>query len=597
MKRNRLNRTCSAAITSLLALTPFASTSAAEELSMDKMWGDQSVQKIDTSERTALFRDGNYGMFIHIGLFSKLGGQWKDQTFYGIGEWIKRQMKINDDEYRAIAIDYDLTDFNAEEIVKTAKAAGMKWIIITAKHHEGFAMFKSATKDKFNIVDATPFARDPMRELADACRKAGLGFGFYYSHNQDWIAPGGNGGPGKNPDGSPATFEQYFREKCRPQVEELCTNYGPLDFIWFDTPGGMPKECVMDLAELVRKTQPKALLCSRIGYGMGDYSSLGDMEVPIANASGLWETCDTTNDSWSYAWYDQNWKDSREITHRLVSTVARGGTYLLNVGPDATGRIPAPAVKFLKGAGEWVARHPEVVYSAAASPWGRALPWGDVTVSKDGTLNLVVFDRPEDGILRLPGLRNQILAAQAKIDGKIVSLNILTDQETPAIQLPAMKSERPAEVFKLKIKGTPEVDKTLAVFPNMPSHLPVAFAKATGAHASRVNWMEKFGEWKCAHQVSKWTEGGKIEWTIDVTHPGDYKVEMSYRGPQRTVWDITTDEGFKLRNQQNASPIYQFYPYGLLTFTKPGRHTISVSLSSGNRDQTSLESIRLTPAE
>ncbi len=306
----------------LLTVTSIAVNGVRADETMDQMWGDSKVRAgIEKSDRVALFRDGNYGMFIHWGLFSHLGGQWRGQTFYGIGEWIKRQMKIADADYMGLAKEFNPTGFDAREIAKLAKDAGMKWIIITSKHHEGFAMFKSA--HPFNIVDATPFARDPMKELAAACRETGLGFGSYYSHNQDWTAAGASGGPKTNPDGSAASFDQYFRSKCFQQVKEICTQYGPLNFVWFDTPGNMPKELVMELAELVKKTQPGALLCSRIGYGLGDYESKGDMEVPSRNIEGLWETCDTTNDSWSYASYDQNWKDSREILRRLVSTVAR----------------------------------------------------------------------------------------------------------------------------------------------------------------------------------------------------------------------------------------------------------------------------------
>ena len=187
---------------------------------MDKMWGDTSVVSgVEASKRAALFRDGNYGMFIHWGLYSHLGGQWRDRTFYGIGEWIKRQMNISDADYKAIAKDFNPSEFDAQEIVGIAKAAGMKYIVITSKHHEGFAMFDS--EHPFNIVDTTPFARDPMKELADACHEAGLGFGFYYSHFQDWTAHGEGRGSKRNPDGSRATFEQYFREKCYPQVRSV----------------------------------------------------------------------------------------------------------------------------------------------------------------------------------------------------------------------------------------------------------------------------------------------------------------------------------------------------------------------------------------
>jgi len=328
----------------LLGAALLSPTAFSEE--MDKMVGDPETQPgVESSARAALFRDGNYGMFIHWGIYSHLAGQWKGQTYYGIGEWImnKRMAGIPADEYQALAKEFNPADFDAKEIVRVAKEAGMKYIIITSKHHDGFAMFKS--KHPFNIVDASPFGRDPMKELSEECRKAGLGFGFYYSHNQDWTAPGGSGGPGTTPDGSPATFAQYFREQCYPQVKEICTQYGPLSFVWFDTPGAIPKEFVEELVKLVRETQPNAMLCSRVGHGLGDYESQGDMEVPPRNAEGLWETCDTTNDSWAYAWYDQNWKDAKEILHRVVATVGRGGSYLLNVGPDGKGRIPAPAAR------------------------------------------------------------------------------------------------------------------------------------------------------------------------------------------------------------------------------------------------------------
>ena len=184
-------------------------------------------------------------------------------------------------------------------------------------------------------------------------------------------------------------------------------------------PGDMPENLVKELADYVRKAQPGALLCSRIGHDMGDYASKGDMEVPPRNADGLWESCDTSNDSWSYAWYDQNWKDRREILFRVVSTVARGGTYLYNIGPDGRGRVPAPAAKYLLKAGEWLKRYPQVVYGAGASPWGHALPWGDVT-TQGNTLNLAVFDWPQDGRLFLPGLQSKIKSAAVITAGKPV---------------------------------------------------------------------------------------------------------------------------------------------------------------------------------
>ena len=567
----------------------------ATELSMDQMWGATTVLPgLESSDRVALFRDGNYGMFIHWGIYSHLGGQWKGQTFYGIGEWIKRQMKISEPDYMAEAKNFNPTAFDAREIVRVAKAAGMKWIIITSKHHDGFAMFKSA--HPFNIVDASPFARDPMKELAAATREAGLGFGFYYSHNQDWTAPGGNNGPKQNADGTPASFDQYFSEKCYPQVKEICTQYGPLNFVWFDTPDNMPKEHAEKLTALVRETQPSALLCSRVGYGLGDYLSKGDMEVAPRNLPGLWETCDTTNDSWAYAWYDQNWKDQKEILHRLVSTVGRGGTYLLNVGPDGSGRIPAQATKYLLQAGTWIQRYPQVVYSAGPSPWDHAQPWGDVTTSGN-TLNLVVFDWPAQRRLMLPGLQTEIAAAGVVSDGKLLPVSWKKRGTWTELQLPPTPPDHPASVIAVKLRAAPQVDQTLGVHPNLPTSLLIEFAEVKDAIKEEIRWMEKFGEWKAANQVSAWKPSGRAVWTVNVAEAGDYRLDLKYKGEGRLVWRIETDEGLTLQNQQNSSPIYQSHTFGLLTFKTPGQHTLAVSLVDGSRDKASLQAIRLSPVQ
>jgi alpha-L-fucosidase len=580
----------------LVSVAGLALAGVFAEESMDKMWGDAQVKaESATADRAALFRDGNYGMFIHWGLFSHLGGQWQGQTFYGIGEWIKRQMKISDAEYMAVAKQFNPAGFNARDIARLAKDAGMKWIIITSKHHEGFAMFKSA--HPFNIVEATSFARDPMKELAAACREEGLGFGFYYSHNQDWTEPGGSNGPKTTPDGAPATFEQYFRKKALPQIKEICTQYGPLNFVWFDTPGNMPKELVMEVEAYVRKAQPGALLCSRIGQGLGDYESKGDMEVPARNSEGLWETCDTTNDSWSYAWYDQNWKDARTILHRLVATVGRGGTYLLNVGPDANGRVPEQAATYLRKAGEWLRRHPQVVYAAGPSPWGQAMPWGDVTTTGSNVLNLVVFDWPSDGRLYLLGLQTEILDAGLLVDGKKQPVTWQARGSWTELRLPAAMPERPASVVRVTFKGSVTVDPTPGIHPNVPVTLLAEFAEVSGAEKKGIRWMEKFGEWKAAMQVGAWKPDGKAVWTADVCEAGDYRIDLDYKGEGRLVWRIETDEGVSVQNQQNATAVYQAYPFGLLTFKTPGKHTLTVTLVDGDRAKASLHALHARPAE
>ena len=570
-----------------------------KEQGMDKMWGESAVT-LDALKagRGKLFDEGNFGMFIHWGLYSSLGGIWKDTTYYGIGEWIKNKnmADIPVEEYMPLAKKFNPSQFDAKKIAQLAKDAGMKYIIITSKHHEGFAMFKS--EHPFNIVDATPFARDPMKELSAACHELGLGFGFYYSHNQDWTAPGGSGGPGKYADGRPATFEDYFYKKCLPQVKEICTNYGELDFVWFDTPGRIPKEMVIELHDMVRELQPNAMLCSRIGHGLGDYVSKGDMEVPPRNIPGLWETCDTNNDSWSYAWYDNNFKSPKEILQRLINTVGRGGTYLLNVGPNGLGLVPETGAEFLRQAGMWIRKYPQVVYGAGCSPWGHALAWGDVT-TKDNSMFLSIFDWPQDGKLFLPGLHTKIVSAEilgASSPGKIT---FIQENGWTIFNLPWKPADTPVSVLEVKLAvkaSIASVDTTLAIYPNIDASLLAVFATVSDAEKKEKKWMEKFGEWKHVTQVSKWADDGKAEWTIEVFKPGYYYLDLKYSGEGKLVWKTTTDEGIIVQNQQAATEKYQFYPMGIIEFKSGGKHTITVSLKDGNRETSSLESLRIRPA-
>ena len=562
--------------------------------SMDKMWGNTSTSNNNTVvEKEKLFDDGNFGMFIHWGLFSHLGGKWKDKTYYGIGEWIKSMAEIPANEYMEPAKEFNPYEFNAKAIAKLTKDAGMKYIIITSKHHEGFAMFKSEA-DPFNIVDATPFARDPMKELAAACREQGLGFGFYYSHFQDWTAPGGYGGPKTHPDGTEATFEDYFYKKCLPQVIEICSNYGQIDFVWFDTPGSMKKELVVKLAEVVRAKQPNAMLCSRIGHGMGDYASKGDMEVPPRNIDGLWETCDTNNDSWSYAWYDNNFKSPKEILSRLISTVGRGGTYLFNVGPDGKGNIPGIGADFLREVGVWLSKYPQVVYGAGASPWKHALPWGDATV-QGNKIFLAVYDWPVNGELWLPGLQTQIEEINLVSGDKNQKLAFTRNADWTNIKIPNNSPDDFVSIIEVSLKGEAKVDNIMAVDPVAGLHIPALFAKTVNCSVGYREWMEKFGEWKHAYNVKEWTQGSIASWDVNIKDEGIYNIDLTYMGQGRMIWEVSTDEGYTIQNQQNSSNIYARYPIGWIKFDKPGKHTISVKLLEGNTENTGLTAISVTP--
>ncbi len=564
---------------------------------MDEMWGNQEGIETAINEKAALFDEGNYSMFIHWGIYSNIANKWKGKTYYGISEWIKnpRRADISEEEYMAEAKNFNPVNFDAKAIAKLAKDAGMKYIIITSKHHDGFAMYESESND-FNIVEASPFARDPIKELSEACRAEGLGFGFYYSHNQDWTFPGGNGGPSVNKDGKEVGFDYYFKEKCLPQINEITTKYGDIAIVWFDTPGGMEKKYVEKLVDVVHKNQPNALISGRAGHGLGDYKSLGDMNIPIKNVKGLWETVDVTNDSWGYAWYDQNWKSPKRILKSVISTVARGGTYMLNVGPKPDGTIPEEAQLALRESGKWIKRYPQIVYNAKSSPWGRELPWGDVTMS-DGKLNLCIYDWPLDGELYLPGLKSEIKSANLWINGKQESLVTEQNDNWTKITLPAKRPEKLISVVEITLDGEPEVNKKPSIDPVYPTNVTVAFATAENCVIEHKKWMEKFGEWKHITQVQDWTTSSKVSWELEVMKPGYYQVDLNYAGNGRIVWRIENEDGDLVQNEQNASSIYKYFEMGLLHFEKAGNYVVSVSLIEGDMEAASLKEIRFTPFE
>lgn len=564
---------------------------------MEEMWGETNVSGDALRNGKGKFFDqSNFGMFIHWGLFSNLGGVWNDKTYYGIGEWIMnpRMAGIPVADYKKVANDFNPTEFNAKKIAQLAKDAGMKYIIITSKHHEGFAMFDSKVND-FNIVDATPFGRDPMHELSAACKELGLGFGFYYSHNQDWTAPGGTRGPKTDENGKEVSFKDYFYNKCKPQVREICTNYGDIDFVWFDTPGDMEEKYVVELAEMVRGLQPKAMMCSRVGYGLGDYASVGDMEVPTKRIQGLWETCDTNNDSWSYAWYDNNFKSPKVILSRLVETVARGGSYLFNVGPNNMGTVPEIGADFLRESGKWLQKYPQVVYDADPSPWDYKLPWGDVT-TKGKSLFLSVSNWPTDGQLYLPGLKSKVKKISL-LDGKeSTSLKYSKDNDWIVISTPYEAPEELISVIEVELEAIkPDVKTNLGIYPNIATRILTEFGEVENAEQKNIRWMEKFGEWKHANQVSHWEENGTVTWEVNVQKSGYYYIDLEYKGEDRLVWKTTTDEGVKIQNQQAATNKYAYRRMGILEFKTPGNHTITTSLVEGNTITSSLKSIVISP--
>lgn len=313
------------------------------------------------------FKQAQFGMMIHWGLYSLPAGEWKGRRMEDIGEWAQEYFRIPNAEYARLASAFNPIMFNADEWVDLAIDAGMKYMVFTSKHHDGFAMFKSEVS-KYNIVDATPFGRDVTAELAEACYKKGLKFGLYYSQDLDWSHPHGGGYTvGKTwcgdkaywtnnwdfPDDDKKDFAICFEEKIKPQVTEILTKYGELCLIWFDVPFTISRDQTDELYNLVKKYQPDCLVNSRIGNGYGDYVSAGDNEIPDDDKSAmLYETPATLNDTWGYKAFDTNWKSAERIIEIKNHLAVRGANYLLNVGPDYLGRIPAPSADILREVGK-----------------------------------------------------------------------------------------------------------------------------------------------------------------------------------------------------------------------------------------------------
>ena len=318
------------------------------------------------------FKEAQFGMMAHWGLYTLLGGEWKGKPgVHPYGEWIMHGNRIPHKEYAALAKAFNPVLFDPMDWMKRARDAGMKYFVITSKHHDGFAMYRSSVS-KYNIVDATPFGRDPLEEIAEACRTTGVKLGLYYSQDLDWSDPNGGGlrvpyGCYNDIKGAPKDkrfwgndwdfadspgydFQRYLDEKSMPQVEEILTQYGDLCLIWFDVPETLNRRQSEDFVRLVRKHQPGCLISGRIGNGLGDYETPGDnMIADKTDPTKLYETVGTMNDSWGYRPTDAHYKSVKDILGIKAKCAAIGSNYMLNVGPDPLGRFPVAAIDILDG--------------------------------------------------------------------------------------------------------------------------------------------------------------------------------------------------------------------------------------------------------
>jgi alpha-L-fucosidase len=406
-------------------------------------------------QRMDWFNDARFGMFIHWGVYSVPAGEYGDGKNHA--EWIQLTAKIPNAEYEKYAAQFNPIKFDAKSWVMVAKDAGMKYIVITAKHHDGFCMFGTKLTD-YNIVKATPFGRDPLKELSEACREAGIKFCVYYSV-PDWHHPdfpekygqrgGFHGAP--NPD---ADLDKYV-EFVKGQVRELLTNYGPIGILWFDGGGSFSKERPQmpqlmhsqEIIDEIRQLQPQCLVNNRLGLP-GDYTT-PEQKIPPSGLGMPSETCMTLNKHWGYNKFDNNWKEASVVVQNLADIASKGGNYLLNVGPTAEGVFPPDAVRILADVGNWMRVNGESIYGTSACPFDTAPEWGRIT-KKGSKLYLHVFNPPANSRISLPGKVSGAKRAYLLADSDKRPLELNRGEQVISVNLLAENRDRIETVVVLE---------------------------------------------------------------------------------------------------------------------------------------------------
>jgi len=430
-------------------------------------WNTETKKQHD--ERMKWWREARFGMFVHWGLYALPAGTWKGKKIKGPSEWIMDKANIPIEEYETLAAKFNPVKYDPEEWVKIAKKAGMKYIVITSKHHDGFALFDSKVSD-WDVVDRTPWGRDLLKPLADACRKHGLKFCTYYSI-MDWHHPAQyRGKPDHyNPTKIHPERKTEYMQYMKAQIKELLDSCDP-EVLWFDGewPGWYTEEDGREIYSDLRKLKPQLIINNRVGKGrkgmeglnrsdrdyVGDFGT-PEQQIPSTGLPGIdWESCMTMNHSWGYKSYDHDWKSAEILIRNLIDIASKGGNYLLNVGPTAEGVIPDPSVERLESIGKWMDKNGESIYAIQASPFEKT-PWGRCTqkLLENGNtrLYLHVFNWPNDGTLEVPKLKNRIVQAFL-LDGR-KQLKVTKVGRTVSINVPAEMPDPVATVVVLDVKG------------------------------------------------------------------------------------------------------------------------------------------------
>jgi len=551
-------------------------------------------------EKMAWWREARFGMFIHWGLYALPAGEWNGEKIPGIGEWIMSNASIPVKDYEKLAGQFNPEKFNAEEWVQIAKNAGMKYLVITSKHHDGFAMFKSKAS-RYNIADATPFGHDPLKELADACHRNGIRLGFYYSQAQDWHEPGGafhgieDGHKHWDPTLPREPMMNYIENKAVPQVKEILENYGGLDILWWDTPYGMAEESAQKLQDIVNQ-YPSLITNNRLYKPWpGDFGT-PEQQVPPTGLDTDWEVCMTMNNTWGYKSYDQDWKSAKTLIRMLTDIASKGGNLLLNVGPTAEGLFPDSSIVRLNQIGMWLKKNGQSIYGTTASPFFK-LPWGRCTkrVDENGTtLYLHVFDWPNDQLLRVPGLRSRVSDVYLlSNDGQKFAYKF--EKGDLLIHAPNVTFDPINTVIAIKINGKLKVESNMPVFKDGLIFLPAGFADiynpGYGIHACLKGSGDKA-------QVSNWADPKvRLEWMFSTPEAGVYTLESLMNIAEPCSLNIKIGLRSVIAGLPSTAGDFKTIRLGEIEITESGNQVISLIPVKENWKSASLISLKLKKKE
>ena len=567
------------------------------------------VQMKESENPMDWFKEAKFGLFIHWGPYSLIEGEWngKQVKVGSNAEWAMKFLKIPIKEYREIARGMNPVKFDAREWVRLAKETGMKYLVITAKHHDGFAMYKSEVSP-YNIVDWTPFKRDPLKELAQACAEEGIVFGVYYSHREDWDHPGGYGNNWEyNNDWgfnyyNADKFDKYLNDFAKPQLRELLTNYGPVGMVWFDR-GLYTKEQGEDFMRFVKQYQPKALVNSRVGHynmeNVGDFQEMPDKGIPAAAIDDYFQTPQTLNHTWGYSKADTAWKSPETVIQQLIEVVSRGGSFLLNMGPKGNGEIPEETVSIFREVGKWVNRNGEGIYGTTPNPFGE-LGWGYCTV-KGNKLYLFVRDWPQNNVISLTGLQNTVKSARMLTNASVKVAFKKTENQT-FITLPTKATDSPISVVVLETEGKPTVDPQIVTL-NDKGVLEFDYLKVITSGKALKRYNRKLG-----FNISKWTNTNDVAtWHVQVDKPGFYKVNVDYAADKESEgkpYEICIGSGsikpkvIYTGSMFNLLPDFYNFTVGYLEIKQPGKYTLTMKpLSANESNLMYLRKLVLQPVE